>query len=76
MSTIRNGEWDALRAVEPGRRKRVGVCPERRCDEPGCSELTREGKPFCLDHLHRMPEVARIGAWVRRNAARIRGGGA
>jgi hypothetical protein len=27
----------------------------RACEEPGCTQTTREGKPFCTDHVVRMP---------------------
>lgn len=30
------------------------------CDIEGCENTTREGKPFCPDHIDHLPEVSRI----------------
>ena len=37
------------------------------CLEPGCYKRTREGKPYCSEHLDRIPYVARI---MEEHAAR------
>ena len=30
------------------------------CRAPGCSQRTRKRKPYCTEHIHYMPQVARI----------------
>lgn len=50
--------------------------PTHVCREPGCGKGTSEQKPYCFDHLARMPAVAAIlrrtgaaGREVRKSAA-------
>jgi hypothetical protein len=49
-----------LRREEPERRR-----PPRRCSEPSCNQATREGKPFCSDHVELHPYVQRLLAELR-----------
>lgn len=48
------------------------------CEVDGCSATTREGKPFCLEHVERMPRVqvvlARLAAREKELAAVAEGG--
>ena len=48
--------------------------PTHVCREPGCGKGTSEQKPYCFDHLARMPAVAAIlrrGGDLAREARRI-----
>lgn len=49
-----------LRREEPDRRR-----PPRRCSEPTCNQATREGKPYCSDHVELHPYVQRLLAELR-----------
>ncbi len=49
-----------LTREEPDRRR-----PPRRCSEPTCNQATREGKPFCSDHVELHPYVQRLLAELR-----------
>jgi len=37
-----------------------------RCNEPTCDRATREGKPFCPDHIEQQPYVAKLMARLER----------
>jgi len=41
----------------------------KRCDVFGCIELTRENKPFCLEHIERAPYVQDL---LRRMEERVK----
>jgi hypothetical protein len=34
------------------------------CEVPGCAVPTREGKPYCIDHIEHMPYAAALAAKV------------
>lgn len=38
------------------------------CDHDGCGQATTGGKPFCLDHLDRMPYVTGLRLTLLRQA--------
>ncbi len=51
----------------------------RRCDSPGCSRATREGKPFCTQHVSSHPYVQELERTLeaqRVEQARVRQHGA
>ena len=41
----------------------------RTCDHPGCVERTRDGKPFCLDHVEDHPYVRGLLAQIAEREA-------
>lgn len=38
------------------------------CQEPGCVRTTKEGKPYCPDHISRLPYIAHLMQEVERGA--------
>lgn len=38
------------------------------CAHPGCQHATTGGKPYCVDHIHRMPYVSLLGLALLRRA--------
>lgn len=46
-----------------------GIRPRQECAEPGCLRQA-VGKPYCLDHLDRIPYVRAIMQEVERRPAR------
>lgn len=43
----------------------------RRCELPGCIQSTREGKPYCSDHVEMHPYVQAILAKKRDETAKL-----
>jgi hypothetical protein len=43
----------------------------RECLDPGCSQPTREGKPYCPEHVENMPEAAEVIAELARRKEEI-----
>lgn len=42
----------------------------RQCEEPGCASTTREGKPYCMEHLDRLPYAREVMRQVERPTGR------
>jgi len=60
-----NGMFETFKPIIPegGHHKGTSVC-----QESGCSRTTREGKPFCSDHIESSPYVQEIlGVLAERN---------
>jgi len=49
--------YDLFRSVIPQGGQHKGTSP---CQASGCTRSTREGKPFCSDHIENAPYVRRI----------------
>lgn len=63
----------------PSRAMEKGSGTTRLCRSPNCVQTTREGKPFCPDHVEHHPYVQEIlGTLAEREAEeeRVRTGGA
>ena len=43
----------------------------RYCERPGCFTATREGKPFCSDHVEDHPRVRRLLATIRQREREV-----
>lgn len=52
--------------VQDLRYLRTNKARARHCDLKGCDKATREGKPFCVDHVERHDYVGRLLAEMRR----------
>lgn len=49
--------FETFRSIIPDAGQHKGTSP---CQEKGCLRSTREGKPFCSDHIESAPYVQRI----------------
>lgn len=49
--------FEGLRQILPQGGSHKGTSP---CQNKGCAKTTREGKPFCSEHIERAPYVKRI----------------
>lgn len=52
---------------------RNDVHPTDRCHKPGCNASTREGKPFCSDHIENCDYIKKVLAEIDRrdNESRV-----
>lgn len=41
------------------------------CDQAGCSQATREGKPYCSDHVEELPYVLQVQARIEAREAEL-----
>ncbi len=42
-----------------------------RCEEPGCPGIPSHGKPYCADHLVRLPYVSRLMTRAEQRAREV-----